>query len=76
MNTEKTCPVKKRHFRTEDQARTRLDEISLKPLLPDRLYTPTNVLRCTCGQYTLTSSQPKPNRRGKTRRTRIVLRRK
>ena len=66
------CKVKKEHFATSRQAHRRMEEIALAPLEPGRMYAPNGVLFCTCGQFVLTSSSPKPNRKGKTRRNRRV----
>lgn len=64
------CASKKRHFQNSRQAKDRLDEILSKPLAPDRMYSPTGVMRCHCGGWVLTSRLGKQWAKGKKSRDR------
>jgi hypothetical protein len=59
------CKGKKRHFPNSEVAQRRLEEILAAPLAPNRLYSPTGVIRCHCGGWVLTSRPPKVYRSGK-----------
>jgi hypothetical protein len=50
------CRSTKRHFDRQGKAFDRLEAIQAAPPDPARLYTPTAVIRCTCGGYVLTSN--------------------
>lgn len=64
------CKSKKRHFTNSGAARTRLGQIQEMPLDPARLYTPTGVIQCHCGDWVLTSNQGKLWAKGKKSRDR------
>lgn len=60
------CRVRKRHFREEEHAETRLRQILADPRAwTERPYVPTRVIRCRCRRWVLTSRSAKPWKAGK-----------
>lgn len=62
------CRSRKRHFDSRAAAEAALTSINRNPF-EGRAYYPTRVVRCHCGQWTLTSRDGKTWGRGKQSRS-------